>query len=357
MKKSKNLLAILLVFCTAIAHSQDLVILGDSLSDGGTSGTGYSAFVKLVLQTNDTYPQPPYYEVRFSNGPVWIEVAAKQLSVGLANYASGGATTGVVIPTLPPLQPPIGGLTVPQSVLSPNLFQQINSLLLDNKSTLNPSSIYIIEIGDNDFFPTLLLNTTNTAQQTFANIQTAVGTLYAHGARKFVFAGVPSVTSLPVFTQPAIYGPLPNASPVDSLAAALNTLLQQFATQVSSTYPGASGSFFDFGGAFLKLATNAQAYGLTNIQQACYVIAPDLTANTPQPQPVGFAGGTLCADPDVHLFWDQFHPSRVAHEFIGAYFVQTLGPSLYGRTIAPSPTSGAPAPSTGLPVLPFLNAG
>ena len=47
------MLAILLVFCTAIAHSQDLVILGDSLSDGGTSGTGYSAFVKLVLQTND----------------------------------------------------------------------------------------------------------------------------------------------------------------------------------------------------------------------------------------------------------------------------------------------------------------
>ena len=38
--------------------------------------------------------------------------------------------------------------------------------------------------GDNDFFPTLLLNTTNTAQQTLDNIQLAVGKLYAHGARK-----------------------------------------------------------------------------------------------------------------------------------------------------------------------------
>ena len=46
-----------------------------------------------------TYPQPPYYEGRFSNGPTWIEVAARQLSVGLANYAAGGATTGVVIPS------------------------------------------------------------------------------------------------------------------------------------------------------------------------------------------------------------------------------------------------------------------
>lgn len=44
-----------------------------------------------------TYPQPPYYEGRFSNGPVWIEIAARQLGVSLANYAVGGATTGAVI--------------------------------------------------------------------------------------------------------------------------------------------------------------------------------------------------------------------------------------------------------------------
>ena len=107
---------------------------------------------------------------------MWIEIAARQLGVGLANYAVGGATTGAVIASktsdtllklseyinasleksgspnrpfseshfsydslgalgarhqtlvihaaLPPLQPPIGGLPVPQSVLAPNIFQQ-----------------------------------------------------------------------------------------------------------------------------------------------------------------------------------------------------------------------------------------
>ena len=54
-----KLLATLLVVCTVNAQSQDLVILGDSLSDGGSSGNGYSDFVKLVLQTNDvSYARP-----------------------------------------------------------------------------------------------------------------------------------------------------------------------------------------------------------------------------------------------------------------------------------------------------------
>ena len=54
-----KLLALLLAICTAIAQSQDLVLLGDSLSDGGSSGNGYSTFVKLVLQTNDVSEARP----------------------------------------------------------------------------------------------------------------------------------------------------------------------------------------------------------------------------------------------------------------------------------------------------------
>lgn len=51
---------------------------------------------------------------------------------------------------------------------------------------------------------------------------------------------------------------------------------------------------------------NAQSYGLTNLMQACYVIAPNLTDNpTPTSQPIGAAGGTVCNDQDAHLFWDQ----------------------------------------------------
>ena len=56
----------------------------------------------------------------------------------------------------------------------------------------------------------------------------------------------------------------------------------------------------------LQIAINARAYGITNLQQACYVIAPNLTQNSvPSAQPIGAAGGQLCNDPDAHLFWDQ----------------------------------------------------
>lgn len=41
-----------------------------------------------------TYPQAPYYNGRWSNGPTWIEVAAMELGVNLNDYAVGGATSG-----------------------------------------------------------------------------------------------------------------------------------------------------------------------------------------------------------------------------------------------------------------------
>lgn len=43
-----------------------------------------------------TYPQSPYYQGRWSNGPVWIEIAARQLGVNLTDFGAAGATTGVV---------------------------------------------------------------------------------------------------------------------------------------------------------------------------------------------------------------------------------------------------------------------
>ncbi len=56
----------------------------------------------------------------------------------------------------------------------------------------------------------------------------------------------------------------------------------------------------------MQILENAAAYGLTNLQQACYVIAPNLAVNdVPVAQSIGAAGGTLCSDPDAHVFWDQ----------------------------------------------------
>ena len=72
--KSEKLLVLLLVACAAAAQSQDLVILGDSLSDGGLSGNGLSAYIKLALQTNDvSIENKSVLEATSSSGLMWID--------------------------------------------------------------------------------------------------------------------------------------------------------------------------------------------------------------------------------------------------------------------------------------------
>ncbi len=41
-----------------------------------------------------TFPEDPYYQGRWSNGPTWIEIVASSLGVSLTDYGAGGATTG-----------------------------------------------------------------------------------------------------------------------------------------------------------------------------------------------------------------------------------------------------------------------
>jgi len=51
-----------------------IVVFGDSLSDSGN----------LFAATMGTTPPPPYYQGRFSNGPVWVEDLAGRLGVEMA---------------------------------------------------------------------------------------------------------------------------------------------------------------------------------------------------------------------------------------------------------------------------------
>ena len=68
-----------------------------------------------------TYPQAPYYEGRWSNGPVWIEVAAQQLGVRLTDFAAAGATSGVV---------PARAFLPPYTQLAPTFSRPMDSALI-----------------------------------------------------------------------------------------------------------------------------------------------------------------------------------------------------------------------------------
>lgn len=71
---------------------KELLVFGDSLSDVGN----------YYIVSENSSPKEPYYEGRFSNGPLWIEVFAEEMGfpavkpslAGGMNYAYGGARTG-----------------------------------------------------------------------------------------------------------------------------------------------------------------------------------------------------------------------------------------------------------------------
>ncbi|MGA7806692.1 SGNH/GDSL hydrolase family protein, partial [Bradyrhizobium sp.] len=69
---------------SAFASSfSSVIVYGDSLSDNGN------------LYSLIGYPPPPYYDGRFSNGPVAAEQLATNLGAPLYDFAVGGATSGV----------------------------------------------------------------------------------------------------------------------------------------------------------------------------------------------------------------------------------------------------------------------
>ncbi|OMJ14411.1 Thermolabile hemolysin [Smittium culicis] len=59
-----------------------IVVFGDSNVDGGN----------VYMLSGKTFPSPPYFEGKFTNGPTWVESLARVLGVSIDNYAYGGAT-------------------------------------------------------------------------------------------------------------------------------------------------------------------------------------------------------------------------------------------------------------------------
>src|SRR5262245_11420584 len=79
---------------------QDLYAVGDSISDSGGTG-GIFGLSNLAISLAEAagftglpgpVPPPPYFDGRFSNGPVLPEITAELLGATLHDFAFGGAT-------------------------------------------------------------------------------------------------------------------------------------------------------------------------------------------------------------------------------------------------------------------------
>ena len=290
MLKQSSIAIITLSACwlpiSVSAQITGVTTFGDSLSDNGN----------VFKVTGGTAPSsPPYFNGRFSNGPVWIEnvISNFNLSTTSNNFAFGGATSGTsnINPALP-------GLTTELDVF------------LRTSPTVDPNRLFVVWAGANDY---LGGRQTNPAV-TVGNLSTAIQRLTAAGATQIVVPNLPNLGKLPASLGiPALAG-------LDPLSAAHNSVLSASLRSLASSNPNISIVPTDLEALFNRVTTNPARFGLTNVTQPC----------------LNPATGAVCATPDTYLFWDEIHPTAAGHRLIGAFAYDTLAAP---QTIAPQVTS------------------
>ncbi|KQW46687.1 MULTISPECIES: SGNH/GDSL hydrolase family protein [unclassified Roseateles] len=273
----------------ASASFSNAFFFGDSLSDTGN----VLAFGQM--------PAGPYYQGRFSDGPVWVEylaagighaVAAKANYLGGNNYAIGGARVA-------------SGAT---SVLN-----QIGTFS-SNYAVADPNALYVVVAGGNDMRDARSGNPANidTAAAAAANnLKTAIDQLAGKGAKHFLVANLPDLGATP---EAMMLG----------LTAASTQATNAFNAEMSGVVSYGQGlgltmSFFDFAALSATVRNDALnngggLYGITNVTTSCGSFQ--------------FSPGTSCA---VSQFSDALHPSAVSHALMGAAAIAAVPePETYG---------------------------
>ena len=273
---------LLLSSISAHAFSYDAVYaFGDSLSDNGAAHPGL--------------PAAPYANGRFSNGSVAVEDLAAKLGATLYDYAWGGATTGASNPDL-----------VSYGFGNTGVLSQVNTYLAGNTAA-DPNGLYFIWAGGNDLLNAALSSTPATieANLTLAihdaviNLVTEVSELHAIGAEHFL---IPNLTDLG--TTPQILTLNLSDPGIKSIAT---TASQAFDLALAAALPAYVTQFDTYSEQAL-LQANAAAYGLSNLTAAC------------------FDGTSVCSNPDSYLYWDDLHPTKIAHQILANGFYAAVVP-------------------------------
>jgi outer membrane lipase/esterase len=287
-------------------------VLGDSLSDQGNLFLGTSA----IAGPANALPSPDhYFNGRFSNGPIYIDVLAQSLGVpsgpsllGGNNFAFGGARTAYNT-----VETTVGG-PFPPSLFPWSLNAEIAAF--SSRGVVDANALYIVFSGSNDVADILTrsLNPAVVIPNAVSGILAAVQVFKNAGAQIIVVPNVPDLGLTPAFLgNPAA------ASAATFLSTQFNSLLHAQLAAIT----GVDIIEFDTFGFLREVVNNAASFGLTNVTGPCYS---------------GFVGpnpaGTECANPDEFLFWDIVHPTRVTHALLA------------NELLAVIPSGIVPEPST-----------
>ncbi|MEM7726543.1 MAG: phytase [Cyanobacteria bacterium P01_A01_bin.45] len=269
----------------------DLVVFGDSYSD---TGNVFNLSGQLFP------PSPPYFEGRLSNGPLWVDILAEELSLeddDIQNFAFLGARSDreVFIPPNLGLDPNIGSQF-------PGLLDQIDQFSATTGGNgADPDDLYFVWLNGNDF-QNIDLNNLGEVQTAvtsfFDNISTAVTSLANLGAEKIV---VPNVIDLGLLPQ-AIDAGISQQGTIG--AVAVNQLLSNALFSLEQSL-GVDIIKIDTFALTQEIATSPGDFGFSNITD------PLLEEVNP-------------TNPEEFLFYDTLHFTTEGHEIIALEFIDAL---------------------------------
>lgn len=164
--------------------------LGDSLSDNGN----LFAATSNATPPNPTPASPPYFDGRFSNGPVWAEAIAADFAVA-GNFAFGGANA----------------LTNADPV--PDLAFQIGAFTTNAPAVMGARPLASLWFGANDQFGALDALAAGGAGSTVAVGETAANAVIAgaralaeQGVGDFLIFNLPDLGAIPAFAATPLSG-------------------------------------------------------------------------------------------------------------------------------------------------------
>jgi len=294
-----------------------LTVFGDSFSDTG------NLFQAVGL------PPAPYFNGRFSNGPVFVDYLASLLgrpgdatpaflaNLSSGNYAIGAARTVDAAVT----QPGLGTQIVPGTA------SQIARYATRPGGAFDPTGLYVLFAGSNDLRDAGALTTDaarRAAAQTAAlNIVAQANQLAVFGARSILVPFAPNLGLIPEATL------IPGRSAIlADLSSVFNLTLRSQLGTLRGANPAAS--FFElsvdnlYTNLLLDAGSGGVRYGLTNTMLPCLP---------------GFAPpGTPVPPCDISLFADALHPTTRVH--------QLLASAAYDRVINGVDVAVIPEPAT-----------
>ncbi len=334
-----GLLLILTLLLTGCSFFEDLFDKGDDddddISDVFVFGDSISDTGNVFEATDGDVPvSPPYFEGRFSNGPVWVEQFAAELGLeaeavlnGGTNFAVGAARASRDVDFV------VGDeeFTVPSILSQVELFFGSQTDIFDkfkefffNRDKADKDALYVILIGGNDIRDVVLdldggFDGPTTINRAITNIAEAIRDLEDEGARIFLVANVPNPGLSPETTARG----LDAVMLATDLATSFNTQLQ---AALDTLEADLNITLFrlDTFALLEEIVAAPEAFGLTNVTDPC------LEGSTPD-----FTGGTPCANPDDFLFWDLIHAATKTQAVLADRALTAIAPLLEEIAAAP----------------------